>query len=387
MCFRVSLSVLIFLLLTIAIGPAMADDSADQSNSSATTTEEQRSIAPAPVAGPPAKPDPPSQQEQVSSPVAEPPVALPPEPSAPPAVAPSSQPENSSQQSAGPALPLPVLPDSQSVSSGPEAKPAEPTAPEKKEPVQSVIPFDVNLSPGPSQPKIEIPEDPCLPGLYKDWQEMSVDSQEREVRNGLSHCRITIDRSSFQLWLEAIRRDGSVDEIYRTHVGLGDVNSPTPEGNFVINHIYCYPDVVYFDASGKKVPGLYNGFFAPLLLCEDRKHCRRYHDLGIHGFQGSAARRHNVAVASLATYGAISAGCIRVSDPCRLKSELIRLVGIGPVKKDDRGTYHWLARPVEVVITGYYPGTEDQTTLASIFEQSLEQVHGGIKDLLSLFGR
>jgi len=187
--------------------------------------------------------------------------------------------------------------------------------------------------------------------------------------------------------LEGVRKDGSVEEVYRTHVGLGDVNSPTPDGNFVINHIYCYPDVVFFTVSGDRVPGLYNGFFAPLLLCEDRKHCKRFRDLGIHGFQGSAARRHNVSVASMDTYGAISAGCIRVPDPCRLKSELIRLVGIGPVKTNDRGTYHWLAKPVEVVIAGRYPGTEDQMTLVSIFEQSLEQVHHGLKDLFGIFGR
>jgi len=234
---------------------------------------------------------------------------------------------------------------------------------------------------------MDVPEDPCLPGLYRDWQEMSLDSEERATRNGFASCKIIIDRSTFQLVVQGVRKDGSAEVVYSTHVGLGDLGSPTPEGDFVINHIYCYPDVLFFDASGAKVPGLYNGFFAPLLLCDDHKRCKRFRELGMHGFQGAAARTHHVHVTSTATYGAISAGCVRVPDPCRLKSELIRLAGIGPIKRNDRGTYHWLARPIEVIITGNYPGTDDQTTLASLFQQGVEQVHDGLKNFFGIFGR
>jgi hypothetical protein len=189
------------------------------------------------------------------------------------------------------------------------------------------------------------------------------------------------------LTLFGVRKDGSADEIYSTHVGLGDLSSPTPEGDFVINHIYCYPDVLFFDASGERVPGLYNGFFAPLLSCDEHGRCKRFRELGIHGFHGASARAHNVRVSSTSAYGAISAGCVRVPDPCRLKSELIRLSGLGPIKRNDRGAYHWLSRPIDVIITGNYPGTEEPTTLVSIVQQGVEQVHDGLKNFFGIFGR
>ncbi|MGO9571098.1 MAG: L,D-transpeptidase family protein [Desulfomonilaceae bacterium] len=231
----------------------------------------------------------------------------------------------------------------------------------------------------------EAPDDPCLPPLYKNWREMSLHNQENAYYHEFSRFRIHIDRSNFELIFEGIHRDESVEEIYRTHVGLGDTESPTPEGRFLINHVYCYPDVVLFDASGEPVPGVYDGFFAPLLLCDEQGRCERHRELGMHGYNHPGGSDPQVTLAS--TYGAISAGCIRLPDPCRFKASLIRLVGIGPMKRNDRGSYHWLNKPVEVVIDGDYPGGEDQLTLLSLIREGAVQVQEGLKNVLDIFYR
>jgi len=44
--------------------------------------------------------------------------------------------------------------------------------------------------------------------------------------------QIVIDRSSFRLTIECEKPDGSLDEVYESEVGLGDLNSPTPAGRF-----------------------------------------------------------------------------------------------------------------------------------------------------------
>ena len=227
------------------------------------------------------------------------------------------------------------------------------------------------------------PDDPCLPSLYKDWREFSQGSRSGDGENGFERLRIIISRSDFTLVLEGIRRDESFEELYRTPVALGDIDSPTPEGQFLINHIYCYPDVAYFPANSDPVTGLYNGFFAPLLLCDEDGRCERFQDLGIHGFHGSALPNH--AATRIDTYGAVSAGCIRLPHPCKFKSALLRAVGLRPLKKNDRGTYHWLNRPVQVLITGNYPGTEDPTTVASIVEQGLLRLNDGLKSIWGAF--
>jgi hypothetical protein len=196
--------------------------------------------------------------------------------------------------------------------------------------------------------------------------------------------RVVIERPRFELRIEAIRKDHSLDVLYRTHVGLGDAHSPTPEGRFVLNHLYPYPDVLYFDVNSNPVQGLYKGFFAPLSLCDGKGKCRRYRDMGIHGYEPKA--RDGRSARFTDTYGAISAGCVRVPDPCKFKTELIKLVGVGPLKSDDRGSYHWLRRPVEVIITDVDPDVEESLTLVSVFQQSIEQVQNGIKDIFSLFG-
>jgi len=235
---------------------------------------------------------------------------------------------------------------------------------------------------GPDLSKIVIPpNDPCLPVLYNDWQELSKEEQGGR-RRAYAAFRIFINRTNLMLTFEGLRRDNMFEEIYSTHVGLGEINSPTPEGTYIINHIYCYPDVLYFDPSSEKIPGLYNGFFAPLLVCDKRGRCARHRDLGIHGYnKGNTSRR-----VSLQNYGYSSAGCVRVPDPCKLKSELIRYVGIGTIKQNERGSYHWLSKPITVVISDTYPDGLEETTLASIFQESLNQVQGGIKELFSIFG-
>ncbi len=226
------------------------------------------------------------------------------------------------------------------------------------------------------------PDDPCLPALYKNWQELSQDQMDSER---CSNLRMVIDRSDFKLKIECENGLGSIDEIYESEVGLGDLHSPTPAGQFVINHIYCYPDVVFFSSKNERIPALYNGFFAPLLLCEREGRCRRYHELGIHGFQASA--HPNPSNINRETTGAVSAGCIRIPDPCRVKRVLISKVGIGDLHKNDRGFYYWLQRPVDVEIVGDYPGQEEYLNLVNLFEKSLSQVQEGMKGLLDLFGR
>ncbi len=228
------------------------------------------------------------------------------------------------------------------------------------------------------------PDDPCLPPLYKTWGELSLDYMDRDSER-CANLKIVIDRSSFRLAIECEKPDGAIDEVYQSEVGLGDLHSPTPAGRFVINHIYCYPDVVFFSAKNERVPALYNGFFAPLLLCETGGRCRRYHELGIHGFQASA--HPNRSSINQETTGAVSAGCIRVPDPCRLKQTLISKVGIGDLHKDDRGFYYWLQRPIQVDIVGDYPGEEEYLNLVNVFEKSLTQVQEGMRSLFDLFSR
>jgi hypothetical protein len=214
---------------------------------------------------------------------------------------------------------------------------------------------------------------------------MSLHNQENVSYHGFAAFRIHIDRSNFEMTFEGIHRDDSVEEIYRTHVGVGDTESPTPQGRFLINHVYCYPDVVLFDASGEPVPEVYGGFFAPILLCDEQGRCERHRELGMHGFHHPGASDPQVTPVN--TYGAISAGCIRLPDPCKFKASLIRLVGIGPMKRNDRGSYHWLNKPVEVIIDGAYPGGEEELTLLSLIREGAAQVQGGLKSVLDIFYR
>lgn len=224
---------------------------------------------------------------------------------------------------------------------------------------------------------LQPPQDPCLPALFRDWREWSL--QEKESAARFVRARITIDLERFRLVLEGVRSDGSTEEVYSTHVALGDADRPTPGGQFIINHVYCYPDVVFFDVTRNRVvPEFYKGFFAPLLACDDQGRCERFHDLGIHGFDASAYPEPGKLRPE--TYGPVSGGCIRLPDPCLFKTELIRLVGIGPMKQNDRGCYHWLNKPVEVRIP------EEEFTLLSILQEGFLHIQRGMKNLIGIFG-
>lgn len=229
-----------------------------------------------------------------------------------------------------------------------------------------------------------VPSDPCLPHLYKNWHEFSVDVRQDASDQDFVGFRIVLDRATFTMKFQGLHRGGAAETIYEGACGIGEVNSPTPEGRFIINHVYLYPDVAYFGSSGEPHRGLYSGFFAPVLACDDSGLCQRFQELGIHGFNPSAypdptAIRHE-------TRGAVSGGCVRVPDPCSFKTALIRAVGIGPPKKNDRGVYHWLNRPVELIITGDYPGTDDFGSVVSVVEQGLLQVRDGLKNIFGSFG-
>lgn len=223
----------------------------------------------------------------------------------------------------------------------------------------------------------EAPPDPCLPGLYRDWRELSIHNREGFTETRFKGARIVIDHKTFQLVLQGVLSDGSVEDVYETHVALGDAETPTPGGSFVINHIYCYPDVVFFDSSQEKIPALYKGFFAPLLACDEHGNCERFRELGMHGFEPSAYPQPDRIRPE--TFGAVSGGCIRLPDPCQFKTALIRLVGLGPLRKNDRGCYHWLNKPVEVRIS------EDDGILASILDGGLLQVRRGLRTLMGIF--
>jgi hypothetical protein len=222
------------------------------------------------------------------------------------------------------------------------------------------------------------PEDPCLPEGFREWQEVGVRATEDSDSERFVGARIIVDRGNFHLYVEGIRADGGVEEVYNTRVGLGDVDTPTPEGKFLINHLYCYPDVLFYGAHKEKIPGLYGGFFAPMLACDESGKCRRYRDLGIHGFDASAYPHPETI--KTAAFGPASAGCIRVPDPCTFKKTLIKLVGVGPVKRNDRGCYHWLNRPVEVLVV------EDDGIVMSILRGGIHAAAGGLGAILSVFG-
>lgn len=230
---------------------------------------------------------------------------------------------------------------------------------------------------------LEPPDDPCLPPLYKDWQEFSTFSGPKSSKYE-SALRIVIDRTMFILTLEEIGFQDKPRIVYQTEVALGNLTSPTPEGSFIINHIYCYPDVMYFSPVHKKVPKLYNGFFAPLLWCDQAGKCERFNDLGIHGFCPEA--RPDPAIRPEA-FGAVSGGCIRLPDPCAFKKHLIMRSNLGPRRINERGSYHWLEKPINVLIVNGYPFPETPDTIFKVLTDGLERLGNGLGELLKQFGR
>lgn len=227
------------------------------------------------------------------------------------------------------------------------------------------------------QPSLK--DDPCLPPLYSDWGEFSVDHNDYRRSRGIVGARIVIDIDRFTMTLEAVYRNGETGHVLSQDVAVGDEKSPTPEGSFLVNHVYCYPDVLFFGDHSSPVQGLYNGFFAPLLICDDQQRCKRFKELGLHGFQGKF--HPNLTSVNQETFGAVSGGCIRISDPCSFKRELLKLVGTGPLRKNDRGSYHWLNKTVMVTIKGA-KYDEQEKTLASMIEESIFSIGSEISSLV-----
>ncbi len=228
-----------------------------------------------------------------------------------------------------------------------------------------------------------VPYDPCLPGLYRDWREYSQDQEDFRNTNDIEEARILIDRARFQVRLEALFKNGSTVEFYRGAVALGAFKSPTPKGRFIINHIYCYPDVVFYASDSKPIPHLYKGFFAPLLICNGSGHCERYHDLGIHGFQISAYPHPKNLQPGL--IGPVSGGCIRIADPCALKKYLVKLVGVGTPRQNERGSYHWLNKNVEVIIFDEETEPDEVLTIAKILEGGISSLGSGLRGIIDMF--
>ncbi len=230
---------------------------------------------------------------------------------------------------------------------------------------------------------LEPPDDPCLPPLYKDWEEFSRFTGAGAATSD-GRLRIVIDRAMFSLVLEETSSEGAPKVVYHTRVALGDLRSPTPEGSFVINHIYCYPDVAYFSPAQEKVSNLYNGFFAPLLLCDADGKCPRFQSLGLHGFLPEARPDSSIRPE---TFGAVSGGCIRLPDPCSFKKSLISRARLGPRRTNDRGSYHWLKMPIDVLIVNGYPSSADSPAFFDIFTDSLDRLGKGLGELFRQFGR
>ena len=222
---------------------------------------------------------------------------------------------------------------------------------------------------------IEAPVDRCLPSLYRDWREASDYFANNPKHPKFIGARIIIDVQTFHLTLEGILGDGSPVLMYETEVGIGEPQSPTPAGEFVINHVYCYPDVVYFNGRHGKVPRLYKGFLAPLLICNERGKCRRFRGIGIHGFEASAYPNPDAIIHE--TYGQVSAGCIRLPDPCAFKRALVQTVRLGSLRKNERGTYHWLKTPIDVVVV------DPEPVLVTIVRDGLGLLKSGIDSILS----
>lgn len=218
-------------------------------------------------------------------------------------------------------------------------------------------------------------EDPCLPPQFANWRERWLVESRVNGDRGLVQARVIIDRSTFRLFLQGIRRDLSVVDIYSTPVAIGHFETPTPVGQFLINHIYCYEDVLFYDVNERAVPGLYNGFFAPLLVCDEQGHCQRHLDLGIHGFDAASYPDPNAIAPQ--TQGPVSHGCIRLPDPCAFKTALIEAVGIEPLKRNERGSYHWLKKPVEVWVV------DDEATLLSLMEEGLSHMGRGLRGIFN----
>jgi hypothetical protein len=78
--------------------------------------------------------------------------------------------------------------------------------------------------------------------------------------------------------------------------------------------------------------------------------------------------------------GHSSGGCIRLPDPCAFKKALTRSARLGPLRKNERGSYHWLERPIEVLIY------DDKATILSLLEEGIGLVSRRVGSALGLLG-
>lgn len=222
------------------------------------------------------------------------------------------------------------------------------------------------------------PYDPCLPSVYRDWREPAREDSETPPKEEYSEFRILIHRGLFRLTLEGLRPDGQYTELYSSDVGVGAPRTPTPLGAFIINHVYCYPDVALFHPEHGPIRRIYRDFFAPILACDEAGRCERFRDMGIHGFDATAFPLPGAITPG--AEGFVSGGCVRLPDPCAFKKALTRAVRLGPLKKNERGSYHWLAHPIEVIIY------DDKVTILSLLEEGIGLVTQGVGNALGLVG-
>ncbi len=227
-------------------------------------------------------------------------------------------------------------------------------------------------------PDRTFPNDPCLPKGSQDWKEAFQSGIYRQDPGGYIDLRLVIDRASYTMVFQGLKANGHIEELYRSQVGLGTHEAMTPVGLFYINHVYCYPGVIYFTDSGDSIKDLYAALFAPLLKCDSNGDCFRYEQLGIHGLNPNLLPSGDQGVFQL--YGPVSEGCVRIPDPCGFKRTLIHFAGIGPIKRNDRGYYHWLNKPVRVEVVdeiGWSVFTSVVSAIGRLFEvQSVENPAG-----------
>lgn len=220
--------------------------------------------------------------------------------------------------------------------------------------------------------------DPCLPKGFHNWKDAYQSGIFRQDPDIYVDLRIVIDRASYTMVFQGLTEHGRIEGLYRSRVGLGTHEAMTPVGLFHINHLYCYPGVIYFTDSGTAVKDLYAALFAPLLKCDSKGNCYRYEQLGIHGLNPTLLPSGDPGVLQL--YGPVSEGCVRLPDPCGFKRTLIHFAGIGPIKRNDRGYYHWLNKPVRVEVVdeiGWSVFTSLVSAIGSLFEvQSIDYSAG-----------
>jgi hypothetical protein len=65
---------------------------------------------------------------------------------------------------------------------------------------------------------------------------------------------------------------------------------------------------------------------------------------------------------------------------------LFSLIGVGKVLKNDRGSYHWLNKNVDVEIFDQESELEETVTLAKILEEGITSIGLGLRSVMNIFG-